>query len=131
MGMEQTVTLPPGTVPAWPVVRDLLIQRGLPVQLRMIDGELSFPDEVPTASWRELRVGTPQGMVTVRREGDRLLLVTWGNADAGMRQAWNAVAWAFAAACQGNVSTPQGPCSAADFQQTAELPGGWAAEPPS
>ena len=46
----------------------------------MIDGELAFPDETPADAWRELRVGTPQGMVTVRRDRDQVVLVTWGNA---------------------------------------------------
>ena len=27
--------------------------------MRMIDGELAFPDEQPPESWAELRVGTP------------------------------------------------------------------------
>ncbi len=45
----------------------------------MIDGQLAFPDEEPAADWRELRVGTPQGMVTVRRGKERMVFVTWGN----------------------------------------------------
>jgi hypothetical protein len=95
--MDQTVSFA-GKVPSWPAVADLLARRGFPAQLRMIDGELAFPDEVPPEDWRELRVGTPQGMVTQRREGGAVVCVTWGNADAGMRQAWNALAWAFARA---------------------------------
>src|SRR5258708_4923977 len=67
MGMDQTVTFP-GEPPEWPAVRDLLAARGFAVQTRMIDGELAFPDEAPRAGWRELRVGTPAGMVTPRRE---------------------------------------------------------------
>src|SRR3712207_8342677 len=35
----------------------------------------SFPDEVPPEGWRELRVGTPQGMVTLRREGGAVVCV--------------------------------------------------------
>ena len=61
----------------------------------MVDGELRLPEEEVPTVWQELRVGTPQGMVTVRREPDRVRLVTWGNADAAMLQAWNALAWAF------------------------------------
>ena len=121
MGMDQTVTFAAG-VPPWPAVRDLLARGGFPVGLRMIDGELAFPDEEPAADWRELRLGTPQGMVTVRREGHRLVFVTWGNAEASLTQAWNAVAWAFAAAGGGQVQSADGAWSAAEFQHRADLP---------
>jgi hypothetical protein len=90
--------------------------------MRMIDGELSFPDETPPEAWRELRVGTPQGMVTVRREADGLAFVTWGNADPAMIQAWNAITWAFAAAGKGRVLTDQGEQSSDDYRRGVDLP---------
>ena len=94
MGMDQSVIFASKALPSWPAVRALLQQRGLAVQMRMIDGQLAFPDEQPPENWTELRVALPQGMVTVRRGEDRLVFVTWGNADAALRQAWNALAWA-------------------------------------
>jgi hypothetical protein len=120
--MEQRVSFPERAAPAWEAVRDLLAGRGFPVQMRMIDGELSFPDEVPPAGWRELRVGTPQGMVTLRPEGDGVAFVTWGNADLGLRQAWNALVWAYAEAGGGQVQTPEGALDAATYAGRAELP---------
>jgi hypothetical protein len=122
MGMEQTVTFPGGVVPGLPGVRDLLAGRGFAVQVRMIDGELAFPDEPLPLQWRELRLGTPSGMVTLHCEGNRVRLVIWGNADAGLRQAWNALAWAFAAAGSGQVETLAGRLEADVFGRTAELP---------
>jgi hypothetical protein len=122
MGMEQTVTFAAADPPGWPTVRDLLARRGYPVQVRMIDGQLAFPDEEPPAEWRELRLGTPQGMVTLRRGPGRIDFVTWGNADQELRQAWNALAWAFAEAGSGAIETPSGPVDAATFQRTADLP---------
>ena len=74
MGMDQTVSFAGRPMPAWPAVRDLLQQHGFPVQVRMIDGQLAFPDEAPPENWRELRLGTPQGMVTVRRDASPTLL---------------------------------------------------------
>jgi len=65
---------------------------GMPVQIRMIDGQLAFPDEVPSENWTELRVGIAGGMVSIRRHPDRLELVTWGNADAGLLAARDALA---------------------------------------
>jgi hypothetical protein len=122
MGMEYEVRFAGKACPGWPAVRDLLAGHGFPVQLRMIDGELAFPDEMPSEGWRELRLGTPQGMVTVRRASDHVAVVTWGNADASLRQAWNAIAWAYAEAGAGQVLTPAGPVAAADFRRTADLP---------
>ena len=118
MGMDQTVTFPGGAVPAWPAVRALLEGHGYPVQTRMIDGELAFPDEAPPEAWHELRLGTPHGMVTARRGPDHVTLVTWGNADAAMLQAWHAVTWAFAAAGGGRVAG----LDADAFRRSADLP---------
>jgi hypothetical protein len=122
MGMEQAVTFPQ-SIPTWHGVQELLAAHGYPVQVWMIDGQLAFPDETPPEPWRELRIGTPHGMVTVRREGQRLSFVTWGNADAEMRQAWNALTWAFAEIGAGQVQTPTSAASAGDFMQRAEMPG--------
>src|SRR5438067_12815516 len=122
MGMEQTVTFALGGLPTFEAVSSLLAARGFPLQLRMIDAELAFPDEKPSEGWRELRVGTPQGMITLRREADRLSLVTWGNADRGLTQAWNALVWACAHQGGGQVLTERGPVSADEYRQTADLP---------
>jgi len=100
----------------------LLAQHGFPVQLRMIEGELAFPDEVPPDDWTELRVGTAQGMVTLRRQEDRVLVITWGNADQPLRETWNAVAWAVAEVGSGRIEALAGPMTAAEFRQGAELP---------
>jgi hypothetical protein len=75
----------------------------------MIDGELAFPDEEPPENWHELRLGTPEGMiVTVRRERDQVVLVVWGNSDARLVQAWNALTCAFAEAGKGTMHTADG-----------------------
>ncbi|HEY7313160.1 MAG TPA: hypothetical protein VH643_27675 [Gemmataceae bacterium] len=122
MGMEQTVSFAGTTVPSFVAVRDFLGQRGFPLQMGMIDGQLAFPDELPDDSWRELRLRTPQGMVTVRRDGERLAFVTWGNADDAMRQAWNALVWAFAAVGGGQIETPQGRLDASTYRERMEMP---------
>jgi hypothetical protein len=83
---------------------------------------LAFPDETPPDAWCELRVGTPHGMVTLRRDHDRVALVTWGNADVAMMQAWNALIWAVAEVGGGRVDTPQGLQTAAEFRRSADLP---------
>jgi hypothetical protein len=122
MGMEQIVSFASGTIPAYTSVRDFLGERGFPLQMGMIDGQLAFPDELPENNWRELRLRTPQGMVTVRREADRLVFVTWGNADAALSQAWNALVWAFAEVGGGRVDRPEAPLDAAMYRARVDLP---------
>ncbi len=122
MGMDQTVSFAGKATPPWAAVGDLLARRGFPVQTRMIDGQLAFPDEAPPDDWKELRLGTAQGMVTLRRTADAVVFVTWGNADEGQRQMWNALTWAFAEAGGGTVQTPQGAVDAETFRRQAELP---------
>jgi hypothetical protein len=108
MGMEQTVTFASGIVPSWPAVRDRLARNGLTVQLRMIDGELAFPDELPPDSWRELRVGGSQGMVTLRRDAGRIQFVIWGNADGGLRELWDTLTRVYAEEGDGRVVSEGG-----------------------
>jgi hypothetical protein len=122
MGQERIVTFAGGAVPSWERVSTLLAGAGFAPQLRMIDGQLAFPDEQPPEAWAELRVGTPQGMITVRREPDRVRLVTWGNADAAMLQAWNALAWAFAEAGAGRVLDGEMSRPPGEFRHLADLP---------
>jgi hypothetical protein len=125
MGMDQKATFAPEKLPSWQAVAELLAARSFPVQMRMIDGELAFPDEAPPETWKELRVGTPGGMITIRREPDGVTLVAWGNADANMRQAWNALTWAFAQLTDGTIRTATGVLTLDEFATSAELPEPW------
>lgn len=122
MGVQQAVRFEGKTIPSWDAVSACLARRHFPVQMRMIDGELAFPDEQPPQTWRELRVGTPAGMVTVRREADQLVFVTWGNADEALRQVWNALTWAFAEVGGGTVLSTEGAQTADEFRHRASLP---------
>src|SRR5262249_786816 len=115
MGMELKVTFSGREPPGWPAVADLLARHGGPVQMRMIDGELAFPDETPPEGWRELRVALGGAMVTIRRGADEASVVAWGNADAAQLRLWQTLAWALASAGAGSVQTPDGPLDAATF----------------
>jgi hypothetical protein len=118
MGMDQKVVFATEKMPTWSMVVEIFARRSLPLQLRMIDGELSFPDEIPGANWRELRVSVTGGMMTLRRDADGVTLVIWGNADAEVRRAWNGLTWALAHLTGGTV----GSLSADDFRKSADLP---------
>ncbi len=121
MGMTRTVRYS-AAPPAWADIARTLGDQGYAVQIRMINGELAFPDEVPSEPWQELRLGTPAGMVTLRRGPNRIECVVWGNADAGLLQAWNGLAWACAVAGEGVIETDTGPRTPVEFRQTADLP---------
>lgn len=95
MGLEQSVRFP-AAPPAWTAVSGALAARGLAFQVCMIDGELAFPDEHPPETWSELRLRTPQGMITVRRDANRIAFVTWGNVDAELLEQRNTLMRAFA-----------------------------------
>ena len=120
--MDQSVAFAEAAMPSWSAARDLLAGLGYPVQVRMIDGELAFPDEEPPEEWRELRIAAPEGMVTLLRSGAIITFVTWGNAEAGLRQAFNALTWAFAQVGSGKVHKGQETVDAGTFRRTAELP---------
>jgi hypothetical protein len=120
--MDQSVTFTNCPIPTWEAVSALLTAKGYPVQMRMIDGQLAFPDETPPPDWKELRIGTPQGMITIRRESDRLVFVTWGNADTEMQKAWNALTWAFSEAGKGSIQSGGENLSAAQFRDKSPLP---------
>jgi hypothetical protein len=104
MGVEKKVTFGERGCPAWARVNDLLTRRGFPVVVRMVDGELRLPDEEVPTTWKELRVGTPHGMVTLKRQGGGLAVVVWGNAEEALRQAQETLATAWAEASGGSVS---------------------------
>jgi hypothetical protein len=121
MGLEQSVTFT-SEPPAWPAVRDLLARHGLNFEMRMIDGELALPDEEPPATWCELRLAAAGRMITLRRDAQRITFVVWGNADAALLQARNALTWAFATTGTGTITTEGGACTIDEFRHSADLP---------
>jgi hypothetical protein len=115
MGLDRTIRFPTGDTPSWDAIRDQIRRVGEDPPLRMIDGLPAFPDEIPEPGWRELRIGTSAGMITLRRAAGSLTCVVWGNADAALTAAWDRLCWACAAAGGGTVETPSGFVSAAEF----------------
>jgi hypothetical protein len=121
MGLDHTVRFPTGEAPPWGAIRNQLRRVGDDPPLRMIDGLPAFPDETPEPGWRELRLGTPAGMLTLRRAAGSLTCVVWGNADDALKAAWDRLCWACAAAGGGTVETPSGPVPAEDFAAAAGI----------
>jgi hypothetical protein len=118
MGMDRHVRFGAGRQPTWNDIVARLQSAGVAAQLRMIDGQLAFPDETPADDWRELRIGAVSAMVTIRRTEDGVTCVVWGNADRPTREMWNATAWAFAAESEGKIDDQ----SADEFRGSNEMP---------
>jgi hypothetical protein len=53
---------------------------GIACQVLMVDGNLVMPTAPVPPSWREVRLRSPAGMVTLRRQGDQIAAVVFGNA---------------------------------------------------
>jgi hypothetical protein len=87
----------------WSSVRAMLTHHDLTPIIRMIDGLPAFPDEVPDATWKELRVSLLESMVTLGRVTTGYRVVTWGTPDARLEQARNWVAYSVACASNGTI----------------------------
>jgi hypothetical protein len=93
MGLE---TFVPVAEPSLPDALARLADAGVTAMLVMIDGALVAPGAAPPAAWREARLRTPAGTVTVARRPGGVAVVVFGNADEGLRQAQAKVAAALA-----------------------------------
>lgn len=54
----------------------------LPAVIVMVDNQLVLPTAPPPATWSELRLMTPAGILALKRRGGTVSVVTFGNADA-------------------------------------------------
>ena len=95
--MERVVEFT-GSAPSWQAIQREATALGLPLSIRMIDGLPAFPDEVPEDGWKEVRVSTPSGMISLRQQTGKLAIIVWGNADENLRQEWEQLAAAVAKA---------------------------------
>jgi hypothetical protein len=90
MGLE--VVVPRTSTVALPTLLDRLAAAGLPSTLAMVDHVLQGPGATPPAAWRDARLRTPAGIVTLRRVSSGISVVVFGNADDALRAAQRTVA---------------------------------------
>jgi hypothetical protein len=74
-----------------------LASAGTACAIVMVDGNLVHPSAPPPASWSEVRLRTAAGMVTLRRRGDEVAAVVFGNADPALLEIQARIARALAA----------------------------------
>jgi hypothetical protein len=90
MGLE--VVVPRGdAVPLQPLL-DALATAGLPATIAMVDDALRAPTAPPPEAWRDVRLRTPAGMVTLARRAGGVAVIVFGNADAALQDAQRRVA---------------------------------------
>ncbi|QDU61368.1 hypothetical protein Pan216_22240 [Planctomycetes bacterium Pan216] len=121
MGIERRVEFEQGAFPPWSSLCELMAAEGEELQLRMVDNELTFPDETPPETWHEIRVGTSSGMITIRRQDDAVSLLAFGNADQEMQRAWNRLTWGVAKAGDGLIVDETGAVDADAFAERESL----------
>ena len=68
-----------GAMPA-SMVMARLTAAGLRCSVVMVDGRLHAPQLPVPESWRDLRLKTPQGTVSLKRREDGIAVVVFGNA---------------------------------------------------
>jgi hypothetical protein len=121
MGLDRTIHYSVPQTPSWAAIQGELARVDVAVELRIIDGLPAFPDETPDDGWKELRIGTSAGMITLRRREGAITCVVWGNADETLSAVWSKVIWACATAAKGHIQLPSGPISADRFAQSIDL----------
>jgi hypothetical protein len=82
-------------LPDWPEVLARITAHNVVAEMRMIDGQLAFPDEIPPSDWTELRVSIDGWMVTIRRAENSVEFVTWSDATPELQAAVAVLADAF------------------------------------
>ena len=52
--------------------------------LLMVDNQLVSPKVAPPSTWQDVRLKTPAGTVTLKKQGDQVSLTIFGNADEAL-----------------------------------------------
>jgi hypothetical protein len=73
-------------------ILERLAASGLPSTLAMVDDVLQGPGATPPTAWRDVRLRTPAGMVTLRRVPSGVAVVVFANADEPLRAAQRTIA---------------------------------------
>ena len=90
MGLE--IVVPRRTPCRLAAVLAQLSGAGLAATVAMVDSVLQGPGARVPDLWREVRLRTPAGVVTLRRQGDSVTVVVFGNADPALQEAQRKIA---------------------------------------
>jgi hypothetical protein len=90
VGLELEVPL--ARTPPLATLVERLTAAGMTAMVVMIDGALVAPGKPFPEEWRDVRVRTPAGTVTIVRRPQGVAVVVWGNADDALRAAQRLIA---------------------------------------
>jgi hypothetical protein len=76
-------------------VLNALRMTGVGCNVVMVDGQLIAPSAEPPATWNDVRLRTPAGMITLSRRGPDVGIMVFGNADATLMALRDQIAAAF------------------------------------
>ncbi|MSP60413.1 MAG: hypothetical protein EXR72_08735 [Myxococcales bacterium] len=74
-----------------------LATAGMACAVMMVDGGLRAPGAAPPEEWRDVRLRTPAGTVTLTRDRGGVTVMVFGNADAALQAAQRRIADAISA----------------------------------
>jgi hypothetical protein len=70
--------------PSLAALLDDLAKAGLPSTILMVDNQLVSQKLPPPASWRDVRLKTPAGTVSLKRDPQGISVTVFGNADPAL-----------------------------------------------
>ena len=85
MGLEERIACT--DLPPLERVLSALAADGYPSMIVMVDGALVMPKAAPPTHWRDVRLRTPDGTVSIVRHEGAVAAVIFGNADERLQKA--------------------------------------------
>jgi hypothetical protein len=90
MGLSKLV--PRRDTPPLAELLEQLARAGLPSLILMVDNQLVSPKVPPPSAWRDLRLKTPAGTVSLKRDAAGISVTVFGNADEALLAAQEIIA---------------------------------------
>jgi len=90
MGLSTVV--PVRGMPSLAALLERLAAAGLPTSLLMVDNSLVSSKVPPPSTWRDARLKTAAGTVTLKREAAGISVTVFGNADEALQAAQSLIA---------------------------------------
>jgi hypothetical protein len=90
--MGMTIQVPGRGTPSLSQLLEKLAQANLPSSIIMIDNQLVSPKVPPPTTWRDVRLKTPAGTVSLKLEPAGVSVTVFGNADEKLVAAQQAIA---------------------------------------
>jgi hypothetical protein len=89
MGVSQIVAR--RDTPSLATLLEDLARAGLPSTILMVDNQLVSPRLPPPSAWRDVRLKTPAGTVSIKRDAQGISVTVFGNADPALIAAQEAI----------------------------------------